>query len=175
MSKIVYELPISPLIEGFKAYVDGGGVIRQFLADHDQFKKEDLVYWFDPEEKVSDFGFIEEFKLNGFSEDGAPDIAFVIRLRGGESEELKKVTATIDDIIRIVGVISPACNWLEEGEEIDDSHCIATFAVPVGQPTLPVEGDDTVVTIPAWRIVGVDPVILHNVVEIYNEHCFHYH
>lgn len=184
MSKIVYELPVEPLIDGYENYKLAGGITRQFLADHSSFKKGDLVYWFDPEEKVSDFAFINDFKVEGIGEGGQPDVSFVLGLRGQETEELRTVTATIDDIIKIIGVISLGCQWLEEGEEIEDSAEVAMFAVPVGQPTLPVsmvnpEGDEIVhpdyAIIPMWRTVAVDSVLLQNVVEIYNEHCFHYH
>lgn len=184
MSKIVYELPVAPLVEGYDAYIKAGGITRQFLADHNSFKKGDLVYWFDPAEQVSDFAFIDDFKVEGIGEGGQPDVSFILRLRGGEAENLVTVHATIDDIIKIIGVISLGCQWLEEGEEIEDSAEVAMFAVPVGQPTLPVsmvspEGDEIVhpdyAIIPMWRTVAVDSLLLQNVVEIYNEHCFHYH
>lgn len=175
MSKIIYTLPIAALTEGFDAYIAGNGVTRQFLADHTGFKRGDQVYWFDPNDGLtSDFAFIHDFVVNGIGEESM-DVSFVLHLKGGESEELKTVTASLDDIIKIIGVISPACNWLEEEEEIDDAYTVALYAVPVGQPTIPVEGDDTVAIIPAWRIVGSDTVLLQNVIEIYNEHCFHYH
>lgn len=183
MSKIVYELPVAPLTDGYENYKLAGGLTRQFLADHNSFKKGDLVYWFDPEEKTSDFAFIDDFKVEGIGEGGTPEVSFILHLRGGEKEDLQVRHATIDDIIKIIGVISLGCQWLEEGEEIEDSAEVAMFAVPVGQPTLPVEVetgegiavDPAYAIIPMWRTVAVDSVLLQNVVEIYNEHCFHYH
>lgn len=177
MSKIVYELPLVALTNGYDAYIAEGGKTRMFLADHSGFKRGDLVYWFDPNEKESDFAFIDEFKVEGIGEGGAPDVTFTLRLRRAEATEEVMVTvnATLDEIIKITGVISQGCNWLEDGDEIEDAHTVQLFAVPVGQPTLPVEGDETVAIIPGWRISGVDTILLQNVIEIYNEHCFHYH
>ena len=174
MSKIVYELPITALTNGYDEYIAGGGQTRMFLTDHSDFKRGDLVYWFDPEEKIADFAFINDFKVNGVGDNGM-DISFILHLRGGEEESLKVVTASLDDIVKIVGVISADCNWLENEEEIEDAITVALFAVPVGQPTIPVEGDDEYVIIPNWRVQGVDSILQHQVVQIYNEHCFHYH
>lgn len=183
MSKIVYQLPIVPLTEGYDAYVAGGGITRMFLADHNGFKRGDFVYWFDPNDgKESDFAFIDDFKVDDISEEGLSSVSFILRLRNEDSEVLKMKTASLDEIIKITGMISLGCNWLEDGEEIEDSAEVAIFAVPVGQPTLTVEDlskEDGIsteyYTIPMWRIQGVDTVLLQNVVEIYNEHCFHYH
>jgi hypothetical protein len=166
--KIVYELPIQALPE--TGYADYNGPWKLFLCDHDNFKRGDLVYWFDPEGKRSTFAFIEDFKVDSIGSD-TPQFGFI--LKAGETT----LEADITEVIKVIGVISEECAWLEDGEEMTDIIEVYNWAVP---KDVPVNTESEYTNIPTWRVTNktVDTDVIPGkflVIEIYSEHCFHYH